>query len=158
MKDVSKCDLSNNIVLKKERCVRKRLRDIIVNFVIDICRLTELSDVTIGYIIKIAHFLAPWNILLMAIILPLKIAPIVLMPFFVASGLFILLKGCFLTIVEFKLCKNDFNIVDPYIRLFGQKPTENIRYIFTICGMCTNFLILIFILYLRGYFQCKLRV
>ena len=94
----------------------------------------------------------------MAIILPLKIAPIVLMPFFFASGLFILLKGCFLTIVEFKLCKNDFNIVDPYIRLFGQKPTENIRYIFTICGMCTNFLILIFILYLRGYFQCKLRV
>ena len=82
MKDLSNCDLSNNMAIKKKRCVRKRLRDILVNFVIDIVRLTTLPDLTIGYIIKILHFFAPWSMLLIAIVLPLKIAPIVLIPFF----------------------------------------------------------------------------
>jgi hypothetical protein len=155
MKDLSNCDVSNCDVSKneisKKRCIRKRLREILVNFIIDIFRLTGLSDVKIGYIIKVLHFLAPWNMLLNAITLPLKIAPIVLLPFFIASGLFILLKGCFLTSVEYKLCKDDFNIVDPYIYLFKQKPTKHLRYTFTLGGMIVHFFILLLILFIRIY-------
>lgn len=151
--DIPNCDISKNNIPRKKRCIRKRLRDILVNFVIDIFRLTDLPDLTIGYIIKILHFLAPWNMLLSAIILPLNMAPIVLLPFFIASGLFILLKGCFLTIVEYKLCKDDFNIVDPYIKLFKQKPTKRLRYIFTLGGMFVHFFILLLIILIRVYFS-----
>lgn len=151
--NISKCDISKSDISKNKPDYRKRLKYILVNFIIDTFRLTGLSDNTLGYIIKILHFIAPWNMLLNAMILPLNLAPMMLILFFIASGLFILLNGCFLTAVEFKLCKNDFNIVDPYIYLFNQDPTKQMRYIFTIGGMVVHLVILLYILYYRGCFS-----
>ena len=151
--DISKCDISKCDISKNKPDFRKRLRYILVNLIIDMFRLTGLSDNTLGYIIKVLHFIAPWNMLLNAMIFPLNLAPIMLILFFIASGLFILLNGCFLTAVEYKLCKNDFNIVDPYIYLFNQEPTKRMRYIFTIGGILVHFFILLYILYYRGCFS-----
>ena len=143
MQDSSNCDISNCDISKNKINIRKRLRNILVNFVIDISRLTGLTDYTMGYIIKILHFIAPWHLLFNAITLPSHIAPIIFIPFFFASGLFVLLKGCFLTVVEFKLCKDDYNIVDPYIYLFNQQPTKSMRYKFTLGGMIIHFIAVI---------------
>ena len=119
--DISNCDISKCDISKNKINIRKKMRNILVNFVIDISRLTGLTDYTLGYIIKILHFISPCYLLFNAITLPSHIAPIVLIPFFFAFGLFVLLNGCFITIVECKLCKDDNTIVDPFISFFNQK-------------------------------------
>jgi len=140
---------------KKHNNVRKKLRCIVVNASIDTARLTELPDKTIGNIIKLLHGASPWLLVLSASTLPIYFMPFIIMNFFIASGFFILFDGCFLSSVEFKLCGNDDNIIDPYITLFNKKPTQTTRFYFTVGGMILNFSILVMIMYWRFY---KLRV
>tara|TARA_B110000046_G_scaffold177578_1_gene204527 strand:+ start:7631 stop:8083 length:453 start_codon:yes stop_codon:yes gene_type:complete len=140
----------------KKRNIRTKLRRIVVNASIDIARLTELPDKTIGNIIKLLHGATPWLLVLSAYTLPIYFMPFVLMSFFMASGFFILFDGCCLSSVEFKLCGNDDNIIDPYITLFNQKPTQITRFNFTVGGMILNFSILVMILYWRFYYKLRI--
>lgn len=141
---------------KKKRNVRTKLRHIVVKATVDISRLTELPDKTIGNTIKLLHGAAPWLLVLSAATLPIYFAPFVLMGFFMASGFFILFDGCCLSSVEFKLCGNDKNIIDPYIKLFNQDPTQTTRFYFTVGGMIINFSLLLMIFYWRFYHKLRI--
>ena len=67
--------------------------------------------------------------------------------------LFLYLDGCFLTIVEYKLCKNDMNIIDPYILLGEDEITPNTRYWYTLGIALLYFTATFLILYVRGCFK-----
>lgn len=141
---------------KKKRTVRKELRHIFVNAAIDISRLTGLPDKKIGNIIKYLHGAAPWLLVLSASLLPIYFAPFILMYFFIASGFFILFDGCCLSMVEYKLCGNDNNIIDPYITVCNQVPTQTTRFYFTVGGMVLNFSMLLMIFYWRFYYKSRI--
>lgn len=140
---------------KKHNNVRKKLRRIVVRASIDMARLTGVPDKKVGNIIKIAHGVAPWLLVISASTLPIYFMPIILMLYFFAIGLFILFDGCYLSMVEFKLCGNDDNMIDPYIKFFNKKPTQTTRFYFSIGGMIVNLLMIVMIMYWRFY---KLRV
>lgn len=140
----------------KKRNVRTKLRHIVVKATVDISRLSGLPDKKVGDMIKLAHGAAPWLLVLSASTLPIYFMPFILMVFFMASGFFLLFNGCCLSSVEFKLCGNDDNIIDPYITLFNQKPTQTTRFYFTIGGMILNFSMLLTIFYWRFYHKLRI--
>ena len=67
--------------------------------------------------------------------------------------LFFYLDGCVLSNVEYKLCKNDMNIIDPYILLGGDDITPTTRYWYTLGVASIYFTIAFLILYVRGCFK-----
>jgi len=85
--------------------------------------------------------------------IPKPYALLAMIPLLMAFALFLYLEGCFLTIVEYKLCKNDSNIIDPYILLGGDKITPTTRYWYTMGVASVYFIFAFLILYARGCFK-----
>ena len=137
---------SENICNKQ---YRKELRDKIVNFILDKIRDTGLPDNITGFILRTIHFHIPWYFLLFFIFFPIKLAFITLILLLIPFIAFFYFNGCFLTIIEYKLCKDDITIIDPYIILCKDEITIENRYYYTIGLSISYFSVVSLILYLK---------
>lgn len=134
---------------------RKKIRDTLVKKCLHDLRKSKLPDYTLGFLLKSIHFHTPWYFLLLFILLPKPLAILATIPLIVAFCTFIYLQGCFLTIVEKKLLKDDdkINIIDPFIQILGDEINSKTRYWYTlaISGLYCIFVLLL--LYCRGCFK-----
>lgn len=128
---------------------RKKLRDKLVNFLLNRIREFELPDDMAGFLLRTIHFHIPWYFLFFFTFLPIKLAFFALIPLLIPFIAFFYFNGCFLTIVEYKLCKNDINIIDPYILLCKDKVTMENRYYYTLGVSISYFSVVGLILYFR---------
>ena len=128
------------------RMCRHRLADMVVTMI----RRTNLGDEIGGFILKVWHFNAPWALVTNAALLPRFGALLSLFTMLIALGLSILLGGCFLSEAEHKLGCDDLNVVDPYIRIFGESINVQTRYDFTVFGAYFACVLVISILHLRN--------
>ena len=128
----------------------KMVRKILVNDCINNLRKTGLPDETLGFLLKSLHFHTPWYHMIYFMFLPKPYALLAMIPLLIAFVLFMYLEGCFLTIVEYKLCKNDLNIIDPYILLCGDEINSTTRYWYTMGVASIYFIFAFTILYARG--------
>lgn len=128
---------------------RKELRSKLVVGLLNYVRGSGLPDKLTGFLLKAFHFHIPWYFLLLFILLPLDLAIISLIPLLIALFFFLYLRGCFLTIVEFKLCQDDTNIIDPYILICNGEINEDNRYKYTLGVAGIYFAVILLILYIR---------
>jgi hypothetical protein len=136
--------------------IHKTIRKMLVNDCINNLRKSGLPDKTLGFLLKSLHFHTPWYHMIYFMVLPKPFALLALIPLLMAFVLFMYLDGCFLTIVEYKLCQNDLNIIDPYILLGGDEITPTTRYWYTMAIAIIYFIIAFLILYFRGCFKWKI--
>jgi phosphoglycerol transferase MdoB-like AlkP superfamily enzyme len=134
---------------------RKKIRDTLVKKCLTDLRKSKLPDYTLGFLLKSIHFHTPWYFLLLFLLLPKPLALLATIPLIIAFSTFIYLQGCFLTIVEKKLLKDDdkINIIDPFIQILGDEINSKTRYWYTlaISGLYCIFVLLL--LYCRGCFK-----
>ena len=115
----------------------KKLKQFTVNTIASICRLSGISDKSIGIIIRSYHFTMPL-LLMLAILIPDSIISNLAVLFYIGVVfLFFLFNGCFVSALENKFCKDDFNIVDPLLE-FTKQPINNssrmvVSYFILIC-------------------------
>lgn len=128
---------------------RKELRDKIVNFILDKIRSTGLPDNITGFLLRTIHFHIPFYFLLFFIFFPIKLAFFTLFLLLIPFIAFFYFNGCFITIVEHKLCKDDITVIDPYIILCKDKITIENRYNYTIGLSIPYFSVVSLILYLK---------
>ena len=133
----------------KKKSYKKKLRSKLVSKMINSIRDTGLSDDMTGFLLRTIHFHIPGYFLLLFLLLPIKYAPYALIPLLIPFIAFFYFQGCFLTIVEYKLCKNDLNIIDPYILAFSDDVTDDNRYKYTLGVSFVYFFIVFLILYFR---------
>ena len=134
---------------------RKKIRNILIEKCISDLRKTKLPDYTLGFLLKSIHFHTPWYFLILFIFLPKPLAILAMIPLFIAFFTFIYLQGCFLTIVERKLLKDDdkINIIDPYIQLLGDEVNETTQFWYTLAISALYCTLVIVLLYCRGCFK-----
>jgi len=134
---------------------RKKIRNLLIEKCLNDLRKTKLPDYTLGFLIKSTHFHTPWYFLILFIFLPKPLAILCIIPLFIAFFTFIYLQGCFLTIVERKLLKDDdkINIIDPYIQLLGDDVNESTRFWYTLAISALYCTFIIVLLYCRGCFK-----
>ena len=128
---------------------RKQLRDKLVTSLINYIRGSGLPDKISGFLLKSLHFHIPWYFLILFILLPFDLACYSLIPLLISLSLFLYLRGCFLTIVEFKLGQDDTNIIDPYIVFCKDEVNEETRYRYTLGVAAMYFSIVALILITR---------
>jgi hypothetical protein len=145
----------SNILLMEYAKKRKEIRKKLIDQTLGILKKSKLSDYTLGFLVKSLHFHTPWYFLLLYILLPKSLALLSTLPLIIAFCTFIYLQGCFLTIVEHKLLKEDdkINIIDPFIELLGEEVNENNRYWFTLAISSLYCALVLIILYCRGCFK-----
>ena len=137
---------------------RLKMRKYLVNKVLGILRKTGLPDYILGFLLKGLHFHTPWYFFIYFLLFSKKKAVYATIPLIIAFVLFITLNGCFISIIEKKLLKenNRVNIIDPFILLFGDDITPTTRYWYTIGISLIYGLIISIILYCRGCFSSHL--
>ena len=136
---------------------RKKIRNMLIEKCLNDLRKTNLPDYTLGFLVKSIHFHTPWYFLILFIFLPKPLALLSVIPLFIAFFTFIYLQGCFLTIVERKLLKDDdkINIIDPYIQLLDDDVNETTRFWYTLAIAAFYCIFIVVLLYCRGCFQWK---
>ena len=103
-----------------------------------------------AFVIKSIHFTVPIYACLIYLCGPIWLGLITLALSICSWCLFMYLKGCFVSNVEYKLNSDNFiNIIDPYLVICGYPITEETRYNGTQYIVLIHFIIAFAILYFR---------
>jgi len=105
--------------------IYKVRRKIILQYIKRFSIYSNIKEDIIGEWIRVFHFTCPFIGLLLVIYYNKLICLLYLFYLFICIGLFIYLKGCFLSLIEKNLCKNDINIVDIFLCLLYKDIEEN---------------------------------
>lgn len=129
--------------------MRREIRKALTDAVLNIIRTLGIPDKLAAFLIKSFHFHAPVYLLLLFILLPIDIALSLIPPLILMVIFFIYLRGCFITIVEYKLSGDDVNVIDIYILLLGGEINETNRFNYTVTVAAIYFTLISSILYVR---------
>ena len=114
------------------------------------CNNSGLSKYSLGLLVRIYHCSLP-IILIIFVLLGNKIIAQLVLAFFISVVLlWFILDGCILSMLENRLCSDNWNIVDPLLEIFGipinYESRKNITYI-----ICMYYTITIFGIYAIRY-------
>ena len=129
---------------------RKDCRKQLVNYIYNKLKKTKCPTKIWAFIIKACHFTFPYLTLIVFLSTPIWIGIITLFMVLFFLLMYIYLKGCFVSHLEYKLNKKNFiNIVDPYLILIDYPINNESRYIGTFIIGLFYFSLIILILYIR---------
>ena len=136
---------------------RKNLRKKLVNTIYDRLIKTNTPPEMMAFIIKSHHFTFPLATFPIFIFGPLYLTYIVCAILFMFLILYIYLNGCFISHLEYKLHNKDFiNIADPILVILNYPINKENQYLATLYATITYFIIIFFILYMRGVLLKKI--
>ena len=131
---------------------RKKCRKSLVYSIYDYIINTKYPPHICGFVIKSCHFIIPYIFILITMLAPATIGILLTIVSMITFGMFLYLKGCFVSHLEYKLDNTNFiNIMDPYLVTLGWDINETNRYNLTIYMLSIYFSLMFSILYLRGY-------
>ena len=125
--------------------LKKKLKAFINNFA-EKCKNGKLSAKSLGIIIRTFHMCAPTSFLISVMFGSYLLSTITIFFLFGVLICFYTFDSCFLSVLEQKLCNDDFVIIDPALELCDWEiNTYNRYYISNIIGVI--YMAIIFIIY-----------
>lgn len=106
----------------------KEKRNNIVDKIKNGFKIGKLSDKSLGILIRSFHTSTPVSLLFLSLFAPRYIVNCVVAFLIVVFFLFLIFGGCFLTMVENKICNDDFTIADPFLELLELEKTSKNRF------------------------------
>jgi hypothetical protein len=129
---------------------RKECRNNLVYFLYDLLNQTKYPNDIIAFMIKAWHFTFVYMAIFVFLFAPIWMGIILTFILLFLLAVYIYLKGCFVSHLEYKLCKKDFiNIIDPYLIAMNYDITNENRYIGTIIIVVLYFCLILPILFYR---------
>ena len=109
----------------------------------------KLSKKSLGIMMRSFHMSTPVCFFLITLIAPKKIVWIVLFLLLVILFMFFIFDGCILSMIENKVCNDDFTIADPFLEVLEwEKNTKN-RFNVTLVVGLTYYITVGIIYYIR---------
>lgn len=131
--------------------ISEQIQEKYLNYIEESCKSLSLSNMMIGNTIRSIHGSLPIIFLIMILFAPFNIAIITNIIVFILLISFILFRGCILSKLERKLCKEDFIITDPIFEILDIEINNKNRF-YTLYWLGIPYVILInFIIYYRFY-------
>ena len=112
----------------------------------------KLTDKSLGIMMRTFHISTPVSYLILSVFAPRYVVNIVAALLLVIFLMFFVFGGCILSMVENKICNDDFTIADPFLELLEMEKTSKNRFnisltIFTIFNIIIG--IIYYIRFLR---------
>jgi hypothetical protein len=120
-----------------------------MNSLKNMCDKSIFDNKTLGIIIRSMHLNAPINMLIVASFAPKLLVIFNTIVLSISATLFVLFNGCFLSKIEYYLCKDSFTIVDPFLIAMDFDVNNINRNIITYYGLTFYVYIYLSILYFR---------
>ena len=99
--------------------LNRKQKEKVVDYLEELCETSPISRKTLGQTIRSYHVSLPFVVLILLFYgtqLTVSIAAINLIIVFI---LFFISNGCLLTMLEHRLCGDEFTIADPFIETIG---------------------------------------
>jgi len=97
----------------------KKTKSDIINKIINYFKTSNISLNSIGIIIRSYHYTSPLILMMMLILGNNVLVNISIIFLITIIVMFILFNGCILSMLESKLCNDNFNIIDPTLEYFN---------------------------------------
>jgi hypothetical protein len=117
------------------------------------CEGSGISKKTMGNTIRSYHVSTPFVVLILLFYgsqLTVTIAAMNLIFVFIC---FFLTNGCLLTMLEHRLCGDEFTIADPFIEYFGWESTSKNKVFVSYCIAISFFILFFLVYYIRFYWK-----
>lgn len=133
-----------------EDAFRRKCRKRLVNFIYQKIINTGYSRRLAAFVLNAWHFTLPQLTLLIYCFSPLPFGIFVLCGSFFFLGLFIYLKGCFISNIEYKLDNaSNVNVIEPYLAIMGYPINNDTLYSTTLYLAFIYIAVTLVILYCR---------
>ena len=133
--------------------VSKEQRTKIVDFLEKLCETSSMSKKTLGYTMRSYHVSCPFFLMLFLFYSPQWAVTIHAFNLMAVFVLFFLFNGCLLTMLEHRLCGDEYTIADPFIELFGLELNSKNRMIISYFIAGSYFVFFFMVYYYRFYFK-----
>lgn len=131
--------------------ISKEKRNNIVEKCKNKCDNSKLSNKSIGIMMRSFHMSTPLCFILVALFAPKHVVWIVFVLLIIILVMFFAFDGCILSMIEDKVCNDDFTIADPFLEyLDWEKNTKN-RFNITLIVGLTYYVAIVIIYYIRFY-------
>jgi hypothetical protein len=138
-------------MIKKTETDKKdeKLKYKLVNYLENKCNNSKIRNITILNLFRALHITIPIFLLILTLYVNKKTIIMIILFFILVILLFYYLDGCFLTLLELKLSKNDnYTVIDIILELLDIEVTNKSRNIYTYrCVFTISILILLIYIY-----------
>ena len=125
--------------------IKNKTLDVLEYLINKISLKTELTKREIGIIIRYLHTLFPIIGGFSVLFVKKKFILFYIFVLLIIIILFIIFNGCILSLLEYRLCNEDYTVVDPYLNLFIVDVNNKTRKKYTIFGLISMLLYFIFV-------------
>jgi hypothetical protein len=127
----------------------EKLKYKLVNYLENKCNNSKIRNITILNLFRALHITIPIFLLILTLYVNKKTIIMIILFFILVILLFYYLDGCFLTLLELKLSKNDnYTVIDIILELLDIEVTNKSRNIYTYrCVFTISILILLIYIY-----------
>ena len=133
--------------------ISKETRTKILDFLEKLCETSKMSKKTLGYTMRSYHVSAPFLVMIFLFYGPQWAVTIHAMNLIIIFLLFFAFNGCLLTMLEHRLCGDEFTIADPFIEHLGMELNSRNRMIISYCIAVSFFTFFFIVYYYRFYFR-----
>jgi len=120
-----------------------------INFLEKKCDNISISNKSLGILIRSFHINAPIIVLIIVSCASKTLAIINVLFLFFVVFMYIIFDGCVLSMLEDRLCKEQYTLVDPFLELSGLEINYQNRRLFTLWIMIPHVIIVLLIFYFR---------
>lgn len=129
--------------------VSKSARNNFVDILELMCRKTGISEYSLGVMIRSYHFAMPVAFIFILLFCDGIIVYLSIIYYTLIVTLFILFDGCFISMLENRLCNDKFNMIDPFLEFNGFYVNYESRKIVTYYIAVCYTMLFFFIYYIR---------
>ena len=104
--------------------LNRKQKEQVVDYLEELCETSRISKKTLGQTIRSYHVSLPFVVLILLFYGTQLTVSIAAINLFVVFILFFISNGCLLTMLEHRLCGDEFTIADPFIETVGMESTS----------------------------------
>jgi len=135
--------------------VSKETRRKILDFLEKLCETSNMSKKTLGYTMRSYHVSTPFLLLIFLFYGPQWAVTIHAINLVCIFGLFtVVFNGCILTMLEHRLCGDEYTIADPFIEQLGMELNSRNRMIISYC-IAISYICFFFLVYYYRFYLSK---
>lgn len=129
--------------------ISKEKRNKIVEYFKHKCYDGKLSRKSLGIIMRSFHMSTPLFFIVITLLASKKMVWVVLFLLVVIFIMFFVFDGCILSMIENKVCDDDFTIADPFLETLEWEKTSKNRFNVTLMVGLTYYVVIGIIYYIR---------
>ena len=134
--------------------INKEQKTKILDYLEEWCKTSKISPKTLGYTIRSYHVSCPFLVMILLFYGSQLAVTITAMNLFAVFIMFFMFNGCILSMLEHRLCGDEYTIADPFIEYLDMDSTSKNRMLISYFIAVSYFMFFFLVYYFRFYYKC----